>query len=255
MARGQGRDAGRRPAALVALAAALAAAGCAHFLPPEQPPAYFWIVHSRDRSDSDRVMDQHRHPEKLLEFWNVRPGMRAADLGAGDGYFAELLARVVGPAGKVYAQVGRDESRRRAARFAARLKAPVMRGVVHVTREFENPLPPDAGGLDLVTSNFIYHALLRSQTDRARMNRAVFAALKPGGAYALTDYSGRPGGGDAQAALQRTDIVLLRKEVETAGFRFAGEAPFLHNAADPRDVPVEQLRGRADAFVLKFVKP
>ncbi len=255
MNRGESRDAARRLAVLAALAAALAAGGCAQLQLPEQPPAYFWIVHSRDRSDSDRVTDQHRQPEKLLEFWDVRPGMRVAELGAGDGYFAELLARVVGPKGAVYAQVGRDEPERNAARLAARLKAPVMRSVVHVTREFDDPLPPDARGLDLVTSNFLYHALLRSQADRARMNRAVFGALKPGGVYALTDYAGRPGGGAAQAALQRTDNVLLRKEVEAAGFRFDDEGLFLHNAADPRDVPVAQLRGRADAFVLKFVKP
>lgn len=239
---------------LLALAG-LAAGGCTYLQPREPPPAYFWIVHSRDRSDSDRVHDQNRQPEKLLEFWDVRPGMRVAELGAGEGYFAELLARVVGPKGAVYAQVGRNEPARSAARFAARLKSPVMSRVVLVTRGFAAPLPAEARGLDLVASNFLYHELLDGRTDRAQMNRAVFIALKPGGVYVLADYSGRDGAGTSQAALQRTDIALLRREVEAAGFRLSGQAEFLRSAMDTRDVPVEQLRGRADAFVLKFVKP
>lgn len=247
-------DAKHRITALVIILVASAGGGCAYFLPAEPPPAYFWIVHSRDRSDSDRVVDQHRQPEKLLEFWDVRPGMRVAELGAGDGYFTELLARVVGAKGTVYAQIARNEPERNVARLAARLKSPVMQGVVQVTRDFDEPLPPEARGLDLVTSNFLYHSLLGVGTDRAKMNRAIFEALKPGGLYAVTDYSGRPGSGEGQAGMQRADVLVVRKEVEAAGFRFADQAMFLQGAADARDAPVSRLGG-ADAFALKFVKP
>ncbi len=35
--------------------------------------------------------------------------------------------------------------------------------------------------LDLITFNFNYHDTVHLGVDRARMNRAVFEALKPGG--------------------------------------------------------------------------
>ena len=68
--------------------AVLLAGGCAGMLPVEPLPDqyYFWQVHSPDRSDADRVIDQRRQPEKLLSFYAVRPGMRVLDLGAGNGW-------------------------------------------------------------------------------------------------------------------------------------------------------------------------
>src|SRR3954468_16869784 len=62
------------------------------------------IVASPDRSDADRANDRRRKPELMLAFIGVRPGMVAMDLSSGGGYTTELLARAVGPSGKVYGQ-------------------------------------------------------------------------------------------------------------------------------------------------------
>lgn len=223
----------------------------------EDPPPYFWIVHNRERSDADRVIDQRRSPEKLLEFYNVRPGMRVLDLGAGAGYNTELLARVVGPSGVVYAQNDRRLLERFVkGRFDERMKRPVMRQVVHLVREFDEPLPPEAGNLDLVTFNFVYHDTAWLGTDRAKMNRAVFDAVKRGGIYIVADHSARPGAGTSVAGtLHRIDEEVVRREVVAAGFRFVAEGGFLRSAEDPRDVPVFKPAVPVDAFVLKFVKP
>ena len=70
----------------------------------EPLPDYRNAVVAADRTDADRVVDQRREPQKLLEFYAVRPGMRVLDMSAGRGYNSELLARVVGPNGRVYAQ-------------------------------------------------------------------------------------------------------------------------------------------------------
>jgi predicted methyltransferase len=238
------------------LLAALAAAGCAGVLPQDRPD-YFWIVHSPERSDADRVIDQRRRPEKLLEFYGVLPGMRVLDLGAGGGYNTELLARVVGPHGVVYAQNDRyflDHFVK--GRFDERIAKPAMRNVVHVVREFDDPVPPQARDLDLVTFNFVYHDTVWLNTDRARMNRAVFEALKPGGVYIVADHSARPGAGTGDAkTLHRIEQSVVRREVEAAGFRLAAEADFLRNPADTREAPVFKPRVPNDEFVLKFVKP
>ncbi|MBI4194266.1 MAG: class I SAM-dependent methyltransferase [Betaproteobacteria bacterium] len=230
--------------------------GCAG-LSDEARVDYFWIVHNPERSDADRVTDQRRRPEKLLEFYEVRPGMRVLDVSAGAGYNTELLARVVGPTGVVYAQNSRYFLEKFVrGRFDERLKKPVMRRVVHVVRDFDDPLPADVRNLDLVTFNFNYHDTVWLGVDRAKMNRAVFNALKPGGIYIVADHSAQPGAGIGVArSLHRIEESVVRREVEAAGFKFVAEGGFLRNPADPRDASVFKPRIPNDEFVLKFVKP
>lgn len=43
------------------------------------------------------------HPERILNYLGIRPGMIVADFGCGGGYFSIPTARRVGEAGKVYA--------------------------------------------------------------------------------------------------------------------------------------------------------
>jgi predicted methyltransferase len=223
----------------------------------ESVPDYAALVASPDRSDADRTLDQRRDPHKLLAFYGVRPGMRVLDMSAGRGYNAELLARAVGPGGRVFAQ-NSPTLMPPAAKTALdeRLKSSVMSNVVAVVREFEEPIPPEARDLDLVTFNFNYHDTAWLGTDRARMNRAVFQALKPGGIYIVSDHSAKPGAGVSVAkSLHRIEESVVRQEVQAAGFRLVESADFLRNAADPRDVPVFKNTVRNDEFVLKFVKP
>lgn len=243
----------------IVLLAVLLAGGCAG-LKSEQPLPdnfYFWQVHSSDRSDADRVIDQRRQPEKLLAFYGVRPGMRVLDLGAGAGYNTELLARIVGPQGVVYAQNNRYALEHFVkGRLDERLKKPVMRNVVPVVREFDDPVPPEARNLDLVTFDFAYHDTVWMGADRTKMNRAVFAALKPGGVYIVADHSARPGAGiGVVKTLHRIDESVVIGDVVAAGFRPVAEGGFLRNPDDPRNAPVFKPKVPNDEFVLKFVKP
>jgi predicted methyltransferase len=107
-----------------------------------------------------------------------------------------------------------------------------------------------------VTFNFGYHDTTYQNVDRARMNRAVFAALKSGGQYIVADHSARPGAGiGVGKALHRIEETIVRQEVEAAGFRLAAAGDFLRNPADPRDAAVFKPTQPNDEFVLKFVKP
>ena len=127
-----------------------------------------------------------------------------------------------------------------------------------MVRTFEQPVPPEVtrSGLDLVTLMFNYHDLGHLGVDRDSMNRAVFAALKPGGVWVIADHSGRPGTGISEAGtLHRIDQMFLQAEVERAGFKLVEEGDFLRNPADPRDRNVPQPLQPKDEFVFKFVKP
>ncbi len=241
----------RRAASLLAV---LLVAACAELNPP---PDYTWLVSNPERTDADRVNDQRRQPEKLLQFYGVRAGMTVLDMGASAGYNAELLARAVGPKGVVYAQNSPALLQNIVkGRLDERMKRPAMANVVPLAREFDDPVPANARNLDLVTFNFVYHDTVHMGVDRARMNRAIFEALKRGGVYIVADHSAKPGAGaDVTKTLHRIEESVVRREVEAAGFRFVGAADFLRNPDDPRDVPVFKNPVRNDEFVLKFVKP
>ena len=249
------------------------------------------IVASPDRSAADKANDVRRKPEQVLAFIGIKPGMVALDLSAGGGYTTELVARSVGPTGKVYGQSAPRPAPGAPARapvapeggaapaapastmaaaapaaprptspqaLAARAKNPAVSHIVAVVQPFEDPVPPEvaAGGLDLVTLMFNYHDLGHMGVDRARMNKAVATALKPGGIYVIADHSGRPGTGISESGtLHRIEEAFLVKEVEAAGFKLAAQGNFLRNPADPRDKNTPNPPMPKDEFVLKFVKP
>jgi len=185
-----------------------------------------------------------------------------AELGAGGGYTTELLARVVGSDGSVYGQNSPFILERFAEKpWSLRLANPVMVGVKRLDRPFDDPFPEDVHELDAVLLVLLYHDTVWMKVDRAKMNRAVFQALAPGGVYGIVDHSAKPGSGVADVeSLHRIDEQVVKKEVEAAGFQLAGEADFLRNPEDKRDwnasprVAAEK-RGTSDRFVLKFVKP
>ena len=220
-------------------------------------PDYQAIVAAPDRSDADRQTDKRREPARMLAFTGVKAGMKVLDMEAGAGYSTELLARAVGPTGTVYAQDSAAVIERFVKdKFDIRAQSPAMKNVVHVIRNFDDPIPPEVSGLDLITFFFAYHDVTYMPVDRVEMNRKMFAALKPGGFLVIADHSARPGDGITVAkTLHRIEESALRQEIEAAGFKLAEEGNFLHHPEDPRDTAVFRPQVPVDEFVLKYQKP
>lgn len=229
---------------------------------PELAPGFAEaIVNAADRTDEDRKLDAGRMPAKLLEFIGVRPGAKVAEIGAAGGYTTELLARAVGPSGVVYGQNSKFILERFAAKpWSERLARPVMKNVVRVDRDFDDPLPPEARDLAAVVNVLFYHDTVWQKVDRQRMNRAIHSALASNGVYVVIDHSARVGSGLSDVeTLHRIDEQMLRAEIEAAGFRLARSADFLRVPADTRDWSTSprtagERRGTSDRFVLAFVK-
>lgn len=226
------------------------------------PPEIRAAVDAADRDPKDRELDAGRKPAELLAFAGIRPGMKVAELGAGGGYTTELLARAVGAEGVVYGQNTPFILERFADEpWAARLAKDVNRKVVKVTREFDDPLPPEASELDAVLCVLFYHDTFWMKVDRAKMNAAVFRALKPGGVFVVVDHSGRKGSGASEVqTLHRIEQDVVQAEITAAGFRADGEGAFLRNPEDARDwnaapSAAAERRGTSDRFVMRFVKP
>ena len=220
-------------------------------------PDYATIVAAPDRAEADRQTDQRRQPAKMLAFAGVREGMTILDMEASAGYSTELLARTVGPTGKVYAQDSAAVIERFVKdKFDLRAQKPAMKNVVHVVRDFDDPIPPDVANLDMITFFFAYHDITYMPVDRAAMNKKMFAALKPGGFLVIADHSAKPGDGIAVAkTLHRIEESTVRQEIEAAGFKLVAEGDFLHHPEDPRDIPVFKAPVPINEFVLKYQKP
>lgn len=214
-----------------------------------------------DRTDKDRALDAGRKPGEVFAFFKLAPGQKVGELFAGPGYSTELMARILGPAGTLYAQNTTEILDRFARKpLAERLAKPFMANTKAVEAATETPFPVGPGELDAVICILNYHDFVWQKTDRAKLNAAVLAALKPGGVYGVIDHSAKAGSGLADVeTLHRIDEETLKQEILAAGFTLDAESDVLKNPADTRDwnsspKAAGERRGQSDRFTLRFVK-
>jgi predicted methyltransferase len=226
------------------------------------PPAIAAAVNAPDRSPEDRALDAGRKPAAVLAFFKVAPGQHILELFAGGGYTSELLQRTIGPTGTLYAQNTKEILEKFArAPWTARAAKPVMAKTVSVEQPIDDPVPPGVHDLDAVITVLNYHDTVNMKADRAKMNKAIFDALRPGGIYGIVDHSATAGSGtSATDTFHRIDEDVVKREVLAAGFVLDGESDVLRNPADTRDwndspKSAGAKRGTSDRFVLRFVKP
>ena len=148
-------------------------------------------------------------PARALTIMAVAPGSTVADIGAGSGYFTERLARLVGPAGRVYASDIQQGMLNLITRRVAR------EGLTNVTLVLGEPtdprLPPKSVDLALMVD--VYHELEDPQT----VLRHVRDALKPGGRLVLIEYKGE----DPTIPIlpsHKMTVAQAKLEVEHEGF-------------------------------------
>ena len=215
------------------------------------------------RPATDTARDANRKPAAMLAFAGIKPGDRVADYAAGSGYFTRLFASAVGPSGHVYASV--PSGLLHYANIVAGLAEMQTYAVSHpnVSITFGSALDaaryPERLDLFWIAQN--YHDLhdpFMGPVDMAAFNRAVFAALKPGGLYIVLDHVAAPGSpAMVTDTLHRIEPATVRREVEAAGFVFVGESKILANPADPHSTgPFNPaIRGHTDQFIFKFRRP
>jgi len=219
-------------------------------------PDYASIVAAPDRSDADRKLDTNRAPAQWLAFIGAKPGMKILDIFAVYGWKAELLARAVAPGGQVYAQNSEAAFARVKDRLEARLKTPAAANIVPVVRVFEDPAPSDMHDFDRVTFFYAYHDITNLGIDRAKMHKAFYDALKPGGELVVGDYSAKLGAGTSVVqTLHRSDEALVTPEIEAAGFKLIEHGDFLRVPGDARDAHSHGGAEPVDIYLLKFRKP
>ena len=226
------------------------AAGCTT-MPAEDPERFRQVDDNPVRTDQDRRMDPNRRPAGFLAFTGVKPGMQVLDVSAGGGYTTQLMALAVGPSGKVWAQRTMPGDA-----LTKRLAEHPQPNIEVVIRPLEDPVPPNAPKLDLITLVNNYHDITFLPIDRAKMNQALFAALKPGGRFVVVDHAAKPGSDiSVGKTLHRIDEAIVIDEVRKAGFVLAAKGDFSRNADDTREKSSGDANIPTDRFALRFVKP
>jgi predicted methyltransferase len=112
--------------------------------------------------------------------------------------------------------------------------------------------------VDLVFISQLYHDQVWQKIDTAKMNKAIFDALKPGGIYFIIDHVGPDVKTPEQIdKFHRIDAGLVKEQVLAAGFILVAESDLLKNPADAHTANVfdPSIRGKTDQFVFKFQKP
>ena len=225
----------------------------------DEQALYQAVVASPDRPAEDRGRDESRHPVEILEFIELKPGMKVVELGAGGGYTTELIARAVGPDGRIFAQ----------GLQASRVSDDRLRNVTalekHMLWEMRNKVHEagcEDGQVDQVLIFFALHDMyLNERIDKQRLYRDIFKLLKPGGYLVILDNAGEADSGLRDTgATHRIGEDFVRQEIEQAGFEFSGETDVLRNPQDKLDEPWNRPApyrqpGFQDRFAYRFVKP
>ena len=211
---------------------------------------------ARPAADTER--DSSRKPAETLAFAGVKPGNWVLELAPGRGYFTRLLSAVVGPRGEVTNYtISQPKPNAPPPPIVALAAEPHYSNVkVHLQRLID--VKP-TNSFDLVWTTQNYHDFHNIEGfDVATLNRAIFAALKPGGIYLVVDHAAEAGSGLRDTnTLHRIDEDTVKQEVKAAGFVLVGESRLLRNKKDPHTGKVFEapIQGHTDQFILKFRKP
>ena len=202
---------------------------------------------------------------ELIRFARVDAGSTVIDVYPGDGDWTRLFSGIVGPEGRVYSFVPAEVAHFKndpLGRMQTLAKEPGRENVEAVSADLvamADATPP----ADVLWLHLFYHdlhtALAQAKgATAADFNRAVFARLKPGGAYVIVDHAAAAGTGTSDAqSLHRIDPASVREEVEAAGFVLDAQSTILANSVDPHSVKVfdPSIKGETDRFAYRFVKP
>jgi predicted methyltransferase len=216
------------------------------------------------RRPADQVMlDAARKPALVVAFSGLKARDRVADFMPGNAYFTRILSDVVGPRGRVYAFIPKEQIANCPPHEIAGTQAlahdPSFSNVTLLSSSLDQFRVPQK--LDLIWTALNYHDLhdaFLGPADVAALNRAFFNALKPGGVFLVIDHVAAPGSGlrDTET-LHRIDPLQMQREIESAGFVLEAQSDVLRNASDDhlRLVFDPAIRGKTDQVVLRFRKP
>lgn len=228
------------------------------------------------RSDRNKSRDKYRHPKETLAFFGLTPEMAVVEISPGGGWYQEILAPYLHDKGTYYS-AGSDLSATSGRAFrtnqyqAAKItKYPALYGKIVVTElalPHKTTLAP-AGTADMVLSFRNFHNWEGRKQEKDVL-KAVFAALKPGGIFGITDHRDENGSG-SNGYVKPSYVIEV---AESVGFVLVARSEINGNAKDNHNhekgvwtLPPslsgnkanhEAMKaiGESDRLTIKFMKP
>jgi predicted methyltransferase len=242
---------------------------CSAFLlmgaPAMAADEYDAAVKHAARPPEDKARDALDQPTEILRLTGIKPGMKVADVLAGDGYYSELLSYIVGPSGHVWLINNAAFDNWSQPALKNRLAGDRLANVTHETVDL-NDMKLPAASMDAVLLVKVYHDLYWVNTnpknpwpkiDVGGVLDQLSRALKPGGTLLLIDHSAKAGHGNADAGeLHRIEEAFAVKDFTAHGFNVVAKSDLLRRPDDKRDLISYKgpALGKTDRFVLVFRK-
>ncbi|HEU4821385.1 MAG TPA: methyltransferase domain-containing protein [Qipengyuania sp.] len=163
---------------------------------------------------TEDARDERGEAESVMRLAEVKPGMRVADIGAGEGYYTVRLAEQVGADGRVLAQ---DIDRQVLGRLGDRVVRERLDNVSIKLGQADDPMLPE-NSFDRIFMVHMYHEIQEPYAFLWNM----WPALKPGGQVIVVDR-------DQPTDRHGIPPLLLSCEFEASGYRLVAfkDAPEL----------------------------
>jgi predicted methyltransferase len=213
------------------------------------------------RPAADTVRDRNRRPLETLKFFGLEDDMRVLELLPGGGWYTRVLAPVLAENGQLYVAIGTTTV------SANVLTEPGFEKVEAIDAGDNLRRPPgsrhyvvdkvDFGVEDIDMALTFRNLHNFGPEDRAKVNRAVFKALKKGGVYGVVDHTARHMEPSNHENRRRIDPVVVIKELLDIGFEFVAFSDLHYRADDELEYEVgrRSVTGNTDRFTLLFRKP
>jgi predicted methyltransferase len=203
------------------------------------------IIASPHRMPTYRERDAARHPVETLTFFGITPTQTVIEVGAGGGWYSELLAPLLANGGK-YIVAGPDTNGPKTEMstvYGTRLDQMLAKSPELFGKAERVAINPDApkfgpdGSADLVIAMREMHNWQRSKKLEAYL-AAAHAALKDGGTFGVEQHRAKPGTtGDATAETGYLAEDWVIEKAKAAGFELVEKSEINANPKDTKDYP------------------
>jgi predicted methyltransferase len=222
-------------------------------------PAYVTAAINDPARQADSKDDARRQIAAVVAFAQIKPGDKVVELVPGSGYWTRVFSALVGASGRVYTVWPQEMIGHLAKSYAnwqTLAATPHYKNVTLLEEPAEQVSIPQK--VDVVFTSQNYHDYHDFPVSIVALDKHIFETLKPGGVFVIIDHVAPAGSGASDTnTLHRIDPMLVKKEVEAAGFVFDDESNALRNPNDPHTAKVfdKSIRGHTDQFVYRFRKP
>jgi len=212
------------------------------------------VLDDPNRTEEERARDAGSKPLEVYAWLGIEPGMTVGDIIPSAGYNTYILAKVVGPQGRVLAAGTNEEGKQR---LESRLSAAGIDNVDVLTSMAE--IADDSVDAYLCVRN-VHDMLIPSVAEQYGMQPdpilgTAFSSLKPGGIFGVVDARTEAEGVDSNT--HRINERAVIEALESYGFEHVDSSDLLADPGDDHSSASFGGDGRytLDRMLLKFRKP